>query len=454
MLIRFVAKNLFSFKEETEFNLLPNKTQRLSHHKLTQEHIDFLRLSAIYGANGSGKSNLIKSVEVLEKLIEKGKVYSDIDIREMKFKLDEESQHAPISIGIEFFAKEKWYYYSITFDYGLILNEELFQSKKDKDILIFSRINVENKQTIKFFEGYASDEKRKLFVEVLSEKLIQKDEVLLTFLKEKYGSDFPDAVNAHEWFEKTLVVIKPNASPGGIAQMLDKSESLYKFANYLIPTLNTGVAKLVIQKKKFKEFVDEIEFKSSHEVIRNLKDNPDSISLFKDMETGEEVSVVYEEGDVISKRLVPVHTNDMGMDVNFKLGSESDGTKRLIEYLPAFNGIINEKRVYLIDEIERSIHPVTIKDILTKISMDEKAKGQLIFTTHESCLLDQDILRPDEIWFAQKDVKNASKLYPLSDFNIHHTANIENGYLNGRYGGIPFLSSLRDLNWHKHELSD
>jgi AAA15 family ATPase/GTPase len=122
--------------------------------------------------------------------------------------------------------------------------------------------------------------------------------------------------------------------------------------------------------------------------------------------------------------------------------------------MPALAGIVNNEEVYLIDEIERSIHPIIIKEIISKISLDTSAKGQLIFTTHESCLLDQEILRPDEIWFAQKDVNGASKLYSLSDFNIHNTANIENGYLNGRYGGIPFLSNLQDLNWHKYEVSE
>jgi hypothetical protein len=102
---------------------------------------------------------------------------------------------------------------------------------------------------------------------------------------------------------------------------------------------------------------------------------------------------------------------------------------------------------YVVDEIERSIHPIMIKDIIRKLSESETAKGQLIFTTHESGLLDQSIFRPDEIWFAQKDAEQATQLYPLSDYNIHKTANIENGYLNGRYGGIPFLSNLKDLHW-------
>ena len=144
MLIRFVSKNIFSFKEETEFNLFPNKTQRLSHHKITKNDVDILRLSALYGANGSGKSNLIKSISLLESMIvDDGKLPANSD--ELKFRLkSEEDLNDPISIGIEFYIKSKIYYYSITFNEEIILNEYLAESKKEKDILIFER-NVENK---------------------------------------------------------------------------------------------------------------------------------------------------------------------------------------------------------------------------------------------------------------------------------------------------------------------
>ena len=104
--------------------------------------------------------------------------------------------------------------------------------------------------------------------------------------------------------------------------------------------------------------------------------------------------------------------------------------------------------VFVVDEIERSIHPVLIKEMMKKLSQEKEIRGQLIFTTHESHLLDQEIFRPDEIWFAEKDEEQATKLYPLSDFNIHKTANIENGYLKGRYGAIPFLSTLNQLHWN------
>jgi AAA15 family ATPase/GTPase len=451
MLIRFVAKNIFSFNEETEFNLLPNKTQRLSHHKISHNNVDFLRMSAIYGANGSGKSNLIKSISLLETLVDEGKLENEYN--DFKFKLNEENIDIPISLGIEFYSDSKIYYYTITFNNGEILNEYLAESKKDKDILIFERIIENDIQKINFFEGYINDEKNKLFVEVLQEKLLQKDELLLTFLNSKYPEDFEDIKSTYKWFDKTLVIIKPDAKPGGIAHILDTNDELKLFANNLIPSLNTGISKIEIQKEKMEEFFGNIDKKKIKSLTDSIKKEKDTLSVLTHTETGEEATMVYENNEVFIKRLVTSHLNNKGNDIEFSVGMESDGTKRLIDYIPALNGIINDEKVYLIDEIERSIHPITIKEIITKISLDNSAKGQLIFSTHESCLLDQEILRSDEIWFAQKDIDGSSKLYSLSDFNIHSTANIENGYLNGRYGGIPFLSNLKDLNWHEHEIS-
>ena len=90
-----------------------------------------------------------------------------------------------------------------------------------------------------------------------------------------------------------------------------------------------------------------------------------------------------------------------------------------------------------------------VKELVSKFSFDNKTKGQLIFSTHESNLLDQEILRTDEIWFAEKNTNGATRLYSLSDFKEHNTIDIRKGYLNGRYGAIPFLGNLKDLNWHK-----
>lgn len=452
MLVRFIVKNLYSFNQETEFNVFPNKTQRLPHHKRKLNSIETLRIGAIYGANGSGKSNLIKSLSLLESMIENGTIINNLD--EIKYKLNNDNINTPISFGIEFFNREKIYYYTLTFDADVILNESLYESKKDNDIIIFERDFDNNKQSISFHEGYIKDKKNKLFVEVLEEKLIQKNELLLSFLNSKYETEFIDVSNAFNWFEEKLIIIKPDAKPGGIADILDKNKNLKTFSNDLITSLYTGISKIDVIKERFNEFAKDADKKQIKEIIEEVKKTPDKVTVLAHSETGEEATLVLENNELFIKRLITSHKNNLGDFINFSIGMESDGTKRLIDYLPAIDGIISQDKVYIIDEIERSIHPITIKEIIKKISLDEEAKGQLIFTTHESCLLDQEILRPDEIWFAQKDIDGASKLYSLSEFNIHNTANIENGYLNGRYGGIPFLSNLKDLNWHKYEISE
>ncbi|SDI13676.1 hypothetical protein SAMN05421846_104200 [Chryseobacterium taeanense] len=444
MLIRFIVKNIFSFKDETEFNLFPNKTQRLKHHKVTKNDFEFLRYSAIYGANGSGKSNLIKSLSFLELIIENGELPIEID--DLKFKLNRENANLPISFGIEFIAENNTFFYSITFENNKILNEYLAQSYKDKDKLIFER-NYDNSQNIEFYEDYYRSEKEKLFEEVLAEKLIQPNELLITFLSKKYPEEFKLVNTAFGWFEKTLIIIKPDAKPGGIAHILDEDESILNFANKFIPSLNTGISEIEIEKKKIEDLFGKEGRKLRKKLLDDLKSEPDTLSVATNKETGEQVALVYENDEIIAKRLITKHKDSFGNNIEFNLGEESDGTKRLIDYIPAFQEIINSDKVYVIDEIERSIHPITIKEIVTKLTLDEQVKGQLIFSTHESNLLDQNILRPDEIWFAQKDFEGSSKLYSLSDFKIHNTIDIENGYLKGRFGGIPFLGNLKDLNW-------
>jgi len=454
MLIRLILKNFLSFKDETEFNLLPNKSQRLPHHKLTQNGIDFLRMSAIYGANGSGKSNMIKAMANLERFVMEGKIPDNTN--QFKFKLSKENKELPISIGIEFFAKGKIYYYSLTFDTGVILQESLLESRKDEDILIFERDNSNEKQSIDFFKGYKDDPKNELFIQVLSEKLLQKNELLLSFLYSKYREDFEDVRASYSWFDKTLIIISADAIVEAIPHVLDSYSELMEFANDFLPTLNTGIQSLAVKRERFEDAIGEKNLRGAgvSDIMDKLKQNPNAISVIGNRQTGEQFALLLENEELTLKSIVANHLDDNGNEVEFGIKLESDGTQRLIDYIPAIYGIIEEECVYLIDEIERSIHPKTIKEIITKISHDVRAKGQLIFTTHESCLLDQEILRPDEIWFAQKSLDGASKLYPLSDFNIHHTANIENGYLNGRFGGIPFLSNLQDLNWHKYDISE
>ena len=124
MLIRFVVKNYLSFKEQTEFNLLPgNRTPRLSHHKVVVNDVTVLRLSAIYGANGSGKSNLIKGILLMKDMVEEGVVPKRID--QSKFKLSPGCAVEPIELGIEFQNGDSNFYYTISVENNQVIYESL-----------------------------------------------------------------------------------------------------------------------------------------------------------------------------------------------------------------------------------------------------------------------------------------------------------------------------------------
>ena len=448
MLLRFISKNLYSFNEETEFNLFPSsRTTHHLHHKVSCGHAKALRMSAIYGANGAGKSNLIKALTLMDLIVTDGNVeFLSNQQTDLAFRFSNEKNN-PISLAIEFYKNEKIYYYTISFVSGIITNEELYQSLENNDVRIFSREIIDGKQKITFAEGFSENASNATFLEVLQDRILRPEEVLLSFLASKYPNEFQDATSAHEWFIQNLMTVFPGGRPGISAHLFDSNPQMLDLLNTLLPQMRTGVSKMKI----WKGGVDENSHTLSDEwrkLIPILKENPGkAYPMYHTFDDRVTASAVYEDGKVIMKTLEPIHKLEDGSEVAMPIYSESDGTLRLIDYIPFIYSIIHEDRIYIIDEIERSLHPILIKEIINKISSINEAKGQLIFTTHESCLLDQKILRSDEIWFAEKDGGQSTHLYPLSDFNIHSTANIENGYLNGRYGGIPFLSNLRDLNW-------
>lgn len=446
MLIRFQVKNLYSFEEETEFNLLTNDSEHLPHHKKHCNGVDFLRLSAIYGANASGKSNFVRAIGLLQNIVKKGKIIDEVS--DYKFKLSKEALTKPISLAIELLSNSKMYYYTLTFDQKKILNETLVETFKDKeDRIVFERSLTNERQEIPFIESEVKNEKERMFLELLSDKLLSKDELLLTFLTQKYPNEYADIENVFEWFSDVLIVLNSNFKIRGIAHKFDTDDSTTMFANAFIPTLGTGIQKIDIQKREIVGQGNEMNYLKD-----NIKNDQEQLFTNTNPDTGEEITFVMEENDkIFAKRIFTEHLDKEGHKVFFPFGWESDGTKRLLEYTPLINGVINAEVVFVVDEIERSIHPMMIKELIRKISSDTSAQGQLIFTTHESCLLDQEILRTDEIWFTQKDKGGATHMYSLSDFNISNTANIEDGYLNGRYGGIPFLSNLKELNWHTDE---
>ncbi len=149
--------------------------------------------------------------------------------------------------------------------------------------------------------------------------------------------------------------------------------------------------------------------------------------------------------------LVMVRRTPSGQPVVFALEDESDGTRRLIE-LGGWHWDVGRQALGIVDEIERSLHPLVVRQIVAGI-VGKPGNGQLVCTTHDSNLLDRTMLPADSIWFAQKGPDGATKLYSLAEFDPEQLAilgnDLERGYLNGRFGAIPFVGDTRRLGWAK-----
>lgn len=442
MLLRFVAENIFSFKDAVEFNTFPSsKSHSHNHHKSACSHATALRLAAIYGANGAGKSNLLAAIDLLRNAVLSGTLDSIRQNGSLAFRFDKDCLDKPSGLAIEFYENKKVFYYHLEFKDHEVMLEELLLSKKTKDVTIFHREGSD----IKLNGDMLTKGVNRTFLDAL-DRLVRSDMLLLSFFGQYYPTEFEVVTEAYSWFVNRLRIVLPDTISGHVPHLLDTFDSFKRLVNATIPELKTGINSLDVEKI----VVSEETAKGNPmllSAIREARKNPGEPQIVEGESPTEISNVVFEGGQVWQKTLLSIHTDIAGNTYTAPISIESDGTRRLIEYMPLFFAITHSDAVYVLDEIERSVHPIMIKSIIHKISAMENAAGQIIFTTHESGLLDQDIFRPDEIWFAQKDSEQATKLYPLSDYNIHRTANIENGYLDGRYGGIPFLSNLKDLHW-------
>jgi hypothetical protein len=152
------------------------------------------------------------------------------------------------------------------------------------------------------------------------------------------------------------------------------------------------------------------------------------------------------------------HGTEGEKTVTLPFDEESDGTRRLTHLLPALFQLRSEKKVYVIDEIDRSLHPLLSRKFIEFFLHACKGNGrQIIVTTHESNLMDLSLLRRDELWFTEKDHEGATSLYSLSDFKVRTDLKIDKGYLYGRFGAIPFLGKRhnpRPKHHDRHRLED
>lgn len=452
MLIRFVVDNLFSFGERKEFNMIPRpRLNTLNHHKYNLCNFDLLKMSSIYGANAAGKSNLIKAIALLQGIVLEEKM--PIEIQELQFKFQDLTLNKPILLALEFIHSDTPFLYALEIVNERISTEELYISGLGRtDKLLFERkTNSANETTLIFNPELEKNHELRTYRDILLKSFVKTNKPILKLISESGEAYLPQARNAFDWFDNVLQLVSPSSKPGALAHRIDINPELKKYAENMLGSLRIGIEKLLSQKQKFKDvFGDDISDNVElNQLVSEIEGDPKKIARLK-LIKGDELVIVKENGEIVVKKLQIEHIGKNKITAQFGMDEESDGTVRLLDFVPAFQDIATKSKVYIIDEIERSIHPLLIKELVGKFSKDEMTNGQLIFTTHESNLLDQEIFRQDEIWFAEKDETGSTDLYSLSDFKEHKTIDIRKGYLNGRYGSIPFLANLKDLNWHNN----
>jgi len=443
MLIRFVVSNFLSFDKETEFNMISGSFKTHKHHVYNAGKVDVLKAAAIYGANGAGKSNLVKAIDFLKIMVKQGGI--DKSVNDIKFKLNKLNAEKPITFEIEFSLGKKIYSYGVSLNHSQVDEEWLYESAiTTDDKLIFERKQTSSgKAKIRMTNKYSKTQKEKLLIEVIEENLLKKNELLLgknEFLK------IEELSLIRRWFDEKLVIIYPNSKFKGLLPLMFNSENFREFINRILITFDTGINQLDIEEIDLDKYLSQTN--------ETLKKNAieDIVKVSKMLVRNDSGAIImYDKHDnLVVKRIISFHHIAEGEKVMFDLSVESDGTKRLLDFIPAFDGILQQDITFIIDEIDHSIHPSLLRMLLQKVMDDTTTKGQLIFTTHESSLLDMDIFRQDEIWFAEKDNKSgSSQFYSLSEFKPRYDLDIRKGYLKGRFGAIPFLTDLQNLNWQE-----
>lgn len=448
MLIRFVTTNFRSYGHETEFNMLPSQNVRRNDWHVHSETagVPVLRTAVIYGANGAGKSCLIRAIGRLQAMVVHGSLPATASRDANRFT----GMKDPVTLEIEFKTAKGQYSYGVSYRGNTCVEEWLYSTKRTPKCIFERKTDTASGRTkITLLPTKKEDAKSKMLVSLLEENILKNNELLLSkydVVKEAQMKD------AYLWIVTQLHVIYPETHSTSIFDNRYSNPSFKQQSEKLIAALDLGIDELMLKDEDLESFkLSNSEWpelvQGVEKIVRKLAKAPDD-----GMEAMVEASTftisIRRVGDkYFVRRVKSVHkVSDSNFD--FELKEESDGTQRIFDFLPVAQEVNGLASTYVIDELDRSLHPSLVRALVKRIVTDKNMKGQLIFTTHDAGLLDGEIFRNDEIWFAEKDRETQSThLYTLDEFKPRTDLNIEKGYLNGRFGAIPFLAKLNELDW-------
>lgn len=446
MILNFRIKNVLSFKDLQEFSMVAGPTTKISNRLKRCDNLNVLKFSAIYGANASGKTNLINALTIMQNIVLKSLPNYPLDCY---YKFQEQENMEPsyfevtLLIGNEIYA----YGFEIDFTNNVIVDEWLYKIKNNTETKVFERSTKElNISFGTFFEKKVLEKLNFYKADFIN----NKTSLLLSFLNNEkpslYEFDSTKVIKqVYNWFVNGLDIADPDTMITSIDyfKMKDKLDELSKFMKYF----DTGIKKIEKEEMPFKaaskeittNFIEEIKEESLIKMNKNkdLKEIGNLVRVAKNFW----IIKVSNIGELSFEKICFYHENDKKYVMD--LYDESDGTVRILDLAGV---LLNDEsdKVFIIDELDRCLHPqLTCKfvELFLKKASNEKNNNQLIVTTHESRLMNLDLLRRDEIWFVNKE-NNYSSLYSLEEYNVRFDKKIDRAYIEGRYGGVPIFDGI------------
>jgi uncharacterized protein len=440
VLINFSVENFRSFGSEQTLNLIASgKLHGHEDHEVrvvgTEKSV--LRTGVIYGANAAGKSNLVLAILFAQRLVVGTEQTRQIVLNQFRFRKEKK----PSSFEFRFLADDQIYTYGFSIDYKGVVEEWLVAlSPRRREVEVFSR----QKQEIKVGNLTPFARRADASKKALEAFLVLKPRPNQLLLNKIFELPPPSRGRLLDraiwWFTECLSVIQPSTDYGPLIDFLGTAEDFRTFAAEFLDNVGTGISKLNVEENEIpteklpKELIEELQ--APEGLQRTLFPGTSSVSL--QLHPNDPTKVV-------RRYLASSHTvEEHAWSLPFQ--QESDGTQRCLNLLPALYHLTKGCKVFVIDELDRSLHPHLSYAFLKFFTEAcPRACQQMIVTTHETHLLDQDLLRRDEIWFVEKDPKQQTRLYSLADLNVRNDVRLEKGYLQGRFGGIPFIGDPKKL---------
>lgn len=448
MFIGFSVSNFLSFKTTQTMSMIASKVARHKQHILMGNGKKVLKTGLIYGANAGGKSNFIKAIDFSRDIILEG--LEQVDLNKKYFRIDTSNYKVPGVFEYRLMTQlGKEYSYGIAISYAEkeIISEWLIRIEKNgSETFVFNRdinedgeniteseIKYENREEAIRWQVYLED-----FGKNISDPL--KKKTILSDIAERSGKQvgiFKEILDVYNWFQ-SIIILFPTSQYSGLNQMVEK-ENVRQFFSKMMQYFDTGIMSVESKQgpmdfdKIFEgipaEYAEKLKIKISNDITNEsvlCKVNNQIYSLKKD-----------DDGNIITTKMMQNHGN--GQDL-FEYADESDGTKRLFDLIPLFYEH-NGNRVIFIDEIDRSLHTNLTRRFLELFyKLTGRDNSQLIATTHDSNLLDLDLIRQDEIWFVERVKDQSSRMYSLNRYKERYDKRVDKEYLLGRYEAVPVFN--------------